>query len=326
MSGGSGKRFWPASFKEKPKQFLPVVGKKTILERTYERIKGYFKPENIFICSGIEFSSEITKLLNISKEQLILEPISNDTLSAFLYSVLKIRKKLGKRKIGIFPCDHFIPEEKLFFSQLDKIFERISDDKNELILKGIPPSYASSLYGYIETSPVDDNGFCTVKSFREKPSRDKAEEYLRAGNYFWNGGMLFFSSDVFESICNEIDSSWSENLLKYIDTGDVHYYEENPSISFDYAVLEKTENLMLMKGEYYWNDIGSWEAALEIHLKFGLDILGFTPQKDSSGNWIITDGHIPVNTIGIENSLIVVLKSGILISKFGESHRIKNLI
>lgn len=327
MSGGSGKRFWPASSVKRPKQFLPIVGADPLLKMTYKRLEGYFDKDNIYVCSVRDFFEDILDILEIPEDHLILEPVANDTLSAFLYAVIQITRSRGNQKIGIFPCDHFIPEHELFYSDLDRVFENLEANRSSIILMGLTPEYPSTLYGYIETSRTSpEDGFHQVSRFREKPSTDKAEEYIKSSRFFWNSGMLFFDSDCLIDLCDKIDGSWTRNLNSYIATSNLDEYTALPKISFDYAVLEKSDRLKLLKGSYYWNDVGSWEAALEIHQKFGIDILGVTPVKNSSGCWIITDGSVAINTIGIENRLLIVLDSGVLISKFGESHRIKNMI
>lgn len=270
MAGGIGKRFWPQSTEKKPKQFLNLVGDKTMIQMTYDRVNRLIDKDKIFIITNENYAKIVKKQLKgISDKNIIVEPSGRNTAPCILLSCLYINQIFGDVNIAVLPSDHIINNEDEFLKTISIANDYITDKGvNNIVTIGINPSRPETGYGYIKTDGNKEIGKITnVEKFVEKPNFEKAVEYLRNGSYLWNAGMFIFNTKFMltelEKNCHEtyemlselpsIDSKQYMDELKKV-------YPNCESISIDYAVMEKSKSIKVIPSDFGWDDVGTWQS------------------------------------------------------------------
>lgn len=272
MAGGKGTRFWPLSTEKKPKQFLNLIGNRTMIQMTVDRIRGIIPICNIFICTGSQYVYLVKQQIpDILDRNIIVEPEGRNTAPCIALSAMIIDKYYPGSDMVVLPSDHLIKQEDIFRNVLLKAEDFIKSNRNALITFGMTPSRAETGYGYIKCSEKFDlhknKKVLKVDKFVEKPDKETAEEYLKNGLYLWNGGMFLWNV---KSILNEI-KKYIPNIyeviynIKEVDEDKVQdfiniNYNKTDVISIDYAVLEKTKNMYVIPSEFGWDDIGTWKS------------------------------------------------------------------
>ncbi len=270
MAGGEGTRFAPLSTPERPKQFLSFIGKKSFLRQTFDRISTMVDAKNIYVSTNARYL-EIVKaqLPEVPACNLIGEPKKKNTAPALVFTTLEIYKRNPNATIICLPSDHFIRDEEKFRGLIaDAVALALT---GRLVTLGMRASWASPEYGYIEPA-FKGQGWSLVGKFVEKPSAKLASEYLREG-YFWNGGIFVWRAKVF---LDEVKMHSAElvpggsfdNFASSIDS----YFDSVPSISVDYALMEKTRNAAVIPAEIGWSDVGTWEGLRRLHSDFKVEI------------------------------------------------------
>ncbi len=268
MAGGQGKRFWPKSKKNIPKQFSSIISSSPMIKETYNRFKGYFPEENIYISSGEMYKDLIKETLpNVKESNLILEPMARDTAACI--ALVSMSMEASDDDILFFvPADHYIGDLQKYRRDIERVGKYLSENEG-MVLFGIKPTEVSENYGYIEVGK--DSEFKAVLSFREKPTREKAEIYLKAGNFYWNSGMFFFKKkfiiQAFKQHAPQHFEKVSEYLKFYCTDKQKakNIFEQIEKISFDFAVVEKLANIHCFEGKFGWDDVGSWNALSRIN-------------------------------------------------------------
>jgi len=272
MAGGTGTRFWPFSREKKPKQFLDVLGVgKSLLQLTFERFSDIIPSENIMIVSNEIYEDIIFEQLpGINQDQVLSEPIKRNTAPCIAYAAYKIRKKNPEAIMVISPSDHTIFGEQKFNNVIKNAVEAARRGDN-LITLGIKPNRPETGYGYIQYIDGDDT-VKKVKTFTEKPELKIAEKFLESGDFVWNAGIFIWSV---QSIVNAFDRNMSD-LANIFEEGDSHYFQDTEkefistaysqckSISIDYGIMEKSDNVFVVLGDFGWSDLGSWDSLHEI--------------------------------------------------------------
>jgi mannose-1-phosphate guanylyltransferase/mannose-6-phosphate isomerase len=334
LAGGSGTRLWPLSRKNYPKQFLKLNGNSSLLQQTVERLLKVVSQDDLLVITNEEHrffvKSDLESLL-LDTEHIILEPLSKNTAPAIALGVKYCIEKVGcdeKEVLFISPSDHLIrPVDK--FVESIKVSEQLAKE-GFIVTFGIKPTRAETGYGYIKINPQNpvnstQNVFKTAE-FTEKPDPDRAKEYLREGNYYWNSGMFIFSIGTIIDEFNRYAPEIAEKLEKSLDEM-ISDFNQMPEISIDYAIMEKSNRVVTMPLDIYWNDIGSWDSIYEI-----LD-------KDSEGNVkkgnvitidtresLIIGSKRLISTIGLEDCLIIETDDAILIAKRGETQKVREIV
>jgi mannose-1-phosphate guanylyltransferase len=339
MAGGKGTRFWPKSREKKPKHLLDIISTRTIVQETVDRIKSLIPTENILIVTGKSHAEELaSQLPEIPRKNIIVEPIGRNTAPCIGLAALHIKRKNIDDVMIVLPADHLILDVSQFINILAAAAQKAKQGPY-LITIGITPSSPETGYGYLEQGNLIDNIngkiIYKVKSIREKPPLAQAKEFLRLGNFLWNSGMFIWKTS---SILNEIQQ-WLPQLYdgllaieKAMETDQRVFiidkiYQNLQPISIDYGVMEKTRHSLLMRGDFGWSDIGSWDALWEIS------------EKDENGNAV--KGHfIGLNArkslihgsqklialVDVEDLIIVETHDSILICKRGASQKVKNIV
>lgn len=260
MAGGSGKRFWPKSRENLPKQFLKIISNKTMIEETFERINSFIPKENIYIATNHKFYSLVKEIFpQLSNEQIILEPQKKDTAAAILYNILNI--PCDDKSIFFFtPSDHYIRDLEKYKNCILQACKTVNE-KETITLVGIEPNSPSTEYGYMKINSQKEN---EVIKFTEKPDIKTAIFFLQSKIYLWNSGMFFFNKKYILQQYERLLPNHLEKIEKYLSLDNEEekekIFSEIESISFDYAILEKSKPIYSVKGDFFWNDVGSWNS------------------------------------------------------------------
>jgi len=311
MAGGVGSRFWPASRENKPKQYLDILGMgKSLIQMTYDRAIRIVPKENILIATNEKYRA-ITKahLPALQDDQILCEPSRNNTAPCIAYAALKLNQKDPDSIFAVLPSDHVILKEDHYVQLMNQAFTFASKN-DSLVTLGIKPTRPDTGYGYIES--IHGDSPLKVKSFKEKPNLQVAQEYLSSGNYLWNAGMFIWSTksilSAFEHYANQITNKLSEDINKYNTTDEQEYinrvYPETDSISIDYAILEPASNVYTIPADIGWSDLGTWNS-LHVYL-----------DKDDDGNVL----HGDINGINLNNNLIRIPKGKLSVIKGLENY------
>ena len=270
LAGGSGSRLWPLSRELYPKQLLKVNSDKSLLERTYERLMSIMDIDNILAITNTKHYSDIKmQLSEYSKDIRILsEPSAKNTAPAIATAVKYLLDFGVDDTILVVPSDHLIKDVKKFASTIEHAQKLAS--QGYIVTLGVKPDTPSSGFGYIKKGEKKDDGYI-VDSFKEKPDLKTASEYFKNNDYYWNSGIFVFKSsvlmDTLKSVSKEIYEITQKFDFAHQDDIDYMTFEQYPSISFDYAVLEHAKNIAMVELESDWNDLGSWDAVYDINQK-----------------------------------------------------------
>lgn len=272
MAGGKGTRFWPLSTEEKPKQFLKLIGDKTMIQMTVDRIQPIIPIERIFVCTGAKYVELVKEQLPFLPERnIIIEPEGRNTAPCIALSGMIIKRYYNDASMIVLPADHLIKDEEKFREIIIDGAEYSYENEDTIITLGMEPTRPEIGYGYIKFNGnekvLHSNKIIEVDKFVEKPNIEKAMEYLENGNYLWNGGMFIWTiNHILNEIKKHIPNTYEvlknimnvpENeLQKEIN----QVYSRTDSISIDYAILEKAKKINVIPSNIGWDDIGTWKS------------------------------------------------------------------
>lgn len=260
LAGGAGTRLRPLSSDENPKQFLKLFNGRSLLQLTFARARQLLPPESIYVSTNEQYANKCREHLpEMPPENVLTEPARRNTAPAIALCTFTIEARVRDCAVAFLASDHFIGDEPEFVRVLDRAFQ-FAESHEELVTIGIEPTEPNTGYGYLEIGEVLEGDARRVRSFREKPDLARAEEFLRAGNYAWNAGMFVWRSDVFR---RELLSHAPEIADVSLET-----YDAMPSISIDYALMEKSAHVATIRGDFDWSDVGSFDALRRV----GVDV------------------------------------------------------
>jgi mannose-1-phosphate guanylyltransferase len=256
LAGGAGTRLRPLSSDENPKQFLKLFDGRSLLQLTWSRLERLLPVESIFVSTNVQYGAKCRQQLpTMPAENVLTEPARRNTAPAIALSTLAIESRLGPATVSFLASDHYIGDEAEFVRVLDRAYA-FAETHEVLMTIGIEPTEPNTGYGYLEIGEPIEDGVHRVRAFTEKPDLPRAEEFLRAGNYAWNASMFLWRTDVFR---REL-----ERTAPQIARVTAESYESMPSISIDYALMEKTKNVATLRGNFGWSDVGSFEALRKV--------------------------------------------------------------
>jgi mannose-1-phosphate guanylyltransferase/mannose-6-phosphate isomerase len=348
LSGGSGTRLWPLSRKEYPKQYLPLVGDNTMLQETILRLEGLDNlADPIIICNaGHRFLvAEQCQQIDIRNPTILLEPVGRNTAPAIAAAALQSLKNSDDAVLLVLSADHVIQDIEAFHAAINIANNQAQAGK--LATFGIVPTDANTGYGYIQAKPENDKcSVMNVKSFHEKPNQETAEKYLAVNSklniknlpleFLWNSGMFMFkattlvdelithSPDIVKSVGNAIDNATQD--LDFIRL-DKQAFESSPSDSIDYALMEKSNNVVVVPLDAQWNDIGAWSALHNIGIKDKNNnvIKGDVITQDTTNTYINANHHM-IATIGVDNLIIVDTPDATFIATQDKAQEVKSIV
>ncbi|MCS7175040.1 mannose-1-phosphate guanylyltransferase [Pseudothermotoga sp.] len=315
LAGGSGERFWPLSTKETPKQFLKLFSDKTLLRETFERIAFKLSPKDIYIVTNRAYAETTYKELpEIPRQNVLLEPAKKNTAPACSLASLNFE---DGETIFVVPSDHYIPETEKFWHHV-QIAEDFLKDHEGIITFGITPTRVETGYGYIESGEQLQENVFKVKKFHEKPDVQTATFYLSQGNYFWNSGMFMWKKSYF---VEQMKKHAPEVIAPFLENLDIEkVYEKVPSISIDYALMEKADAVYMVKASFIWSDVGNFNSLKEMGLKNSEHCI-----IESSENVFVRTTK-PTIVIGVDNTVVVETENGLLVCNTSMLDRIKEAI
>lgn len=331
LAGGSGTRLFPLSRSCYPKQFLKIAGQKSLLQQTVERFAGLVAAEDILIVTNKDYIFHVqADLAEIGAEaaHIITEPVARNTAPAIALAIAYCKDKMAcdeNECLFVSPADHVITPVEDFQKVVEKA-EAICKASENIVTLGINPTKPETGYGYIHAETELLGEGYKVESFKEKPDLATAEQYLAQGGYYWNAGMFAFSVSTMEkslqALANDV---YAISSLGYEQA--LERFAEMPNISIDYAVAEKSKNIVVVPmGSVNWNDVGSFDAIDEVlPSKNGNVISGDVITTDSNNNMILGSNRL-VSTIGVENLIVVDTPDVLLISGKGKSQDVKKVV
>jgi mannose-1-phosphate guanylyltransferase len=337
MAGGQGRRLWPLSTPARPKQFLKLMGEKTLLQATLSRIASLIPLEDTLVVAGERHNDLLLEQLpGLPTENLLLEPVGRGTAICVGLAALRISMLDPEAVMVVLPADHVIKNAERF---LEVLKEAISLAKGEecLITLGITPTRPATGYGYIETAERPGLSALKVKRFVEKPDRNMAEHFLATGNYFWNSGMFVWRAGTILHELQAYMPKLHRGLMKIkahlgrADEGEMieRVYRGQPVVSIDYGVMEKSERVSVVPArEIGWSDVGDW-AALQGLLEEDEDgnvILARHVGDGSQNNTIVSERGRLIATLGVENLVIVDAEQGLLVMDRNRAQEVRDLV
>lgn len=338
MAGGIGSRFWPSSTEDTPKQFLDILGVgKSLLRLTFERFLNVVPAERILILTNQQYKDQVLEHLpEISELNILCEPSRNNTGPCVAYTALRL---FAQNKDAIFvtaPSDAVILKTEVFVDNIKKALKFV-ELSNSIVTLGIKPTRPDTGYGYIEVNKDDDEQVLKVNRFREKPNLETAKEYLEAGNYYWNAGIFIWKAkDLIESFktnAPDIISTLSVDINKINTPQEQEYidevYPKTPSISVDYAILEKANNVYTIPSDIGWSDLGTWNSLHAYLCEDDNEVITLganTYIKESKNCLIRTDSDKVVVIKGLDNYIVVDEPGGLLIYPKSDEQEIKAVL
>ncbi len=340
LAGGSGERFWPVSRHARPKQLLRLVSKKTLLEETVARLDGFVPLERILILTNAEQEAAVRKLLTaFPEENIVAEPAKRDTAAAVALGTGWVAARDHGATMIVLPADHVIAN-RVAFQETLALAADVAVETGELVTIGIKPTWACPGFGYIEHGRAvhlrkrdDKDAIHRVLRFREKPNPDLAESFLRKGNFRWNAGMFVWSVPTvlgeFNRHAPELADFISqlrapenfENVLR-------ERFSKLPRISFDYAIMEKADRVLVVEASFDWDDIGSWRAVANYFKndeQRNAANCAITA-VDSTNNIVFDEADTTIALLGVHNLIVVRTGDAILVCHRHQAENIKKLI
>lgn len=342
MAGGVGTRFWPLSKTSLPKQFIDILGTgETLIQKTFNRLSKICPKKNIFIVTNFIYKDIVLEQLSdITQNQVLCEPMRRNTAPCIAYANYKIAQINPDAKIVVCPSDHIIINEDNFVEIINSALE--AAEKNDwLITLGIKPSRPDTGYGYIQFDEANfynnDKRINKVKTFTEKPELELAKSFLKSGDFLWNSGIFIWSlkniMSAFEKYLPEVNSLFEKGKSKYSTPEETNFINEIfpvcTSISIDYGIMEKADNVYVLSSDFGWSDLGTWGSLYDISNKNKDNnaIIGKNVLTYNSSNCII---NMPKNKLvvlqGLDDFIVVENNDILLICKKEDEQQIRKFV
>lgn len=360
MAGGVGSRFWPFSRTEKPKQFLDFFGTgKSLLQMTVDRFRPLIPIDHMFIVTNVTYKQLILEQIpDLKESQILCEPAGRNTAPCIAYATAHIRalclRKAGltaanqdwtrkemKANIVVAASDHLILEEEKFRTTIEKAFDFVSEN-NAICTLGMRPTRPETGYGYIQyinersQSELND-GIYPVKTFTEKPNLEMAKVFLDSGDFLWNSGIFIWNlqtiSEAFRYLLPEVADRFREGELLMGTEKEEDFIEQMfpkcPSISIDYGIMEKAENVYVIPSSFGWSDLGTWGSLYELSEKDEQGNVSLHSEArfyEAKGNIVVLEPGKKVIVQGVDDMIIAEEKGALLVCKKAEEQRIKQFV
>ena len=339
MAGGVGSRFWPMSTAECPKQFIDVLGVgKTLLQMTVERFGNLVAPENVWVVTNQSYADIVQEQLpNMPADLILCEPCRRNTAPCIAYVSWRIKSTDPKANIVVTPSDHIVLNIEEF-QRIVKACMTFTSDTDAIVTLGIKPTRPETGYGYIQADPASSSPrnkeIFRVDSFREKPDLETAKKYISKSNYFWNAGIFIWNVNtivnafriyqpalarIFESMLPIYGTEREQEVVN-------ERFPECESISVDYAIMEKAEEIFVCPSDFGWSDLGTWGSLLQQSRKdlYGNACIGKDIQMIESHNCIVhATQEKKVVVQGLDGYIVAENNGTLLICKLSEEQRIK---
>ena len=326
LAGGSGSRLWPMSRELYPKQLLNMQDDESLLQATFKRLISFIPSSNIIATTGVKHVPTVKHQLSKYAEsvKVLSEPISRNTAPAIAVAIKNILTNYDDDVVLVLPSDHMIKDLNKFTEAVKKAEELAKS--GHIVTFGIKPSYPETGYGYIN---IAEDGI-SVNKFIEKPDLTLAQKFIEAGNYFWNSGIFMFKASVFMNELEQLSPEIAKilNKLDFSKSDEIPYieFEKMPNISVDYAIMEKSNKIALVKLESDWNDLGSWTSIYSAEDKDenGNVFVGHVEDLGSKNSLVYSSSKL-VATIGLEDIVLVETEDAVLACKKDKTQDVKKM-
>lgn len=339
MAGGSGTRFWPASRKSRPKQFLKIVGDEPMVVATYERIRSLVPDENVLLVVGEEHRQETERLFAGRAVRIMAEPRGRNTAPCIALAAKYIEHLGGNDAIMVLPADHYIADEEAFRDALVRAAQLSS--RGGIVTLGIVPTRPETGYGYIQRESLPEvERIFRVRKFVEKPDLATAGDYLASGDYYWNAGIFVATPQTLLSEFSRQMPAFAEGLDRLQKTFDgpgfqyelAALYDSVEGISFDYAVMERTSRpVYVVPCDCGWSDVGSWYSLYDVRMNSEQDasgnvVEGRTISLDCRDSLFVSRGGRLIAALGLSKVLVVDTEDALLVADLERSQDVKKII
>jgi mannose-1-phosphate guanylyltransferase len=339
LAGGKGERFWPLSTSRHPKQVLSLIGDKPLIGLAVERIRNLIPPENVYIITSNDLVDVICQAVpELPAANVIGEPMGRDTAAAIALGSALIEARDPEGVFCVLTADHIIGDLPVFEATIHEGLS-LAGREEVLLTIGIQPASPSTGYGYIEAAEEfkkqHDIQFLKAKKFVEKPNLETAQKYVESGRYFWNSGMFMWSVKSFRKAMEKYRPPLADMMRRLLPqigtkafaTALSQEYGQLEKISIDYALMEKADNIVMARGTFAWDDVGSW-TALENHLPkdgVGNTIQGSCEMLEAGENIVFSPNRLTA-LIGVKNLVVVQAEGVTLVCPRERAQDIKKLV
>jgi mannose-1-phosphate guanylyltransferase len=341
MAGGGGTRFWPLSRVSTPKQFLNITGEDSMINDTIRRIIDIIPPDKILIVTNKAQEKMLNEVVmeQIPRENILVEPVGRNTAACVGYAALVIKQRSGAAVMGVFPSDHYIKNTADFQRVLTAACD-VAENADKIVTMGITPTFPSTGYGYIKYDrnsaiPAGEKTGYEVLEFVEKPDGVKARAYLDSGNYLWNSGMFVWKTSLILASFERFLPRLYRKLITlepYIGAPEERamleeVYPTLPDISIDYGVMERAEDVVVIPGDFCWNDVGCWDSLGSV---FPPDEKGNIAKGDfidiETKNSILYSNHRLIAAVGLEDMIVVETSDALLVCPKKKAQDVKKVV
>ena len=337
MAGGSGTRFWPASRRARPKQFLPVFGGRPMIAETCARLAGLVPWERVLVVTAADQVALVRAALpELPDENVLAEPAARNTAPCVAFAAEEIARRAPDAVQVVLPSDHVIRPIEAFRKSVRAAAEE-AERADALVVFGVRPDHAATGYGYIEAGALlgtrESIPVLAVARFVEKPSRERAEQFLASGKHLWNSGMFVWSTRAIRAALREHAPAITAGFER-VGRGEAlaRVYPELPAVAIDVAVLEKAGNVRVLPIDYEWSDVGSWAALPELHAQ---DRDGNFPvlagdarlvTEDAHGCVAYAEGDEVVALVGVRDLVVVRAGNATLVCPRERAQDVKKIV
>lgn len=337
MAGGIGSRFWPYSRRRRPKQFLDILGTgRSLLQMTFDRYREIAEPDQFRIVTYRKYVDLVKEQLPELKEsQIFIEPSRKNTATCIAYAAYKIHALDPEANLVVTPADHLILQEKKFTDTILKAVEA-AKIPGRLITIGIRPNRPETGYGYIQYHDNSSEDTLKVKTFTEKPNIKLAKTFIESGDFVWNSGMFVWKASslikAIEDYMPDLAEVFEDGLSLLGTPGEYEYitraYMQVKNISIDYGIMEKSDQVFMILGDFGWSDLGSWNSLHELRPKDGFNnvVEANAILYDTSNSFIKVNGDKLVVVQGLDNYLINESDNVLLICKLDDEKKFREFV
>lgn len=338
MAGGGGTRLWPLSRKDLPKQFLDLGTGKTLLEHTYDRAAQMVSAEHIYIATTQEHKEKVMSFLpSVPPENVFLEPQRRETGPAFAATAVQLQLLAQGEEPALFLwADHVFTNEQELLKDLATMRALIEEDPNRVVIIGHTPTSPETGFGYMKVGEhvAGHEDVFKIDSFKEKPDEETAKTYVMDGSYFWNMGYICVTPNFLLQELHAYAPELYGSIMQYAKAlkeegaeAAAKVYGGIEKIAIDYALNERTPNIIAVTGDYGWSDVGSWAIVKQL---FGTDgdhvPKGHHVNVDSHNNYIYNTTQKVVSLIGVSDSIVVVTENAVLVTDINSSQKVKEVV
>ena len=346
LAGGSGERFWPLSRHLRPKQLLRLTDPdRTMLQEAVDRLAPVISPERVFVVTGRHLQEPIQKArIGLDAANILAEPSKRNTCGALCFAAASLMARYGDPGaivMAVTTADHEIPDSEAFGATVRTALKAAASG-DALVTLGIQPTRPETGYGYIQAheavGATDGREVFPVSAFHEKPNRDKAEDFIEAGGYFWNSGMFFWKVSSFlgememaQPVFAEATRQMAEAIAKEDEAETIRIFETLEDISIDYALLEHAKQRLMVRADFPWDDVGEWSALDRTHPRDarGNVAIGGPILEESQDCIVYNEAgpeRIAVAAVGVRDLVIVVTDDAVLVVPKSEAQSVRKAV